>query len=306
MTNTVADTKGRAEISALALRLALGIVFVIGGTNKLGQLMDPATRDGLVASYTGTAGYINSFFLDYLFDGRFGGWLTEGTFLTLLSSFELVTGLLLMAGLAVRPLSLIYGFLLWSFVIALPVVTAPGVTVDEAVFRSPAILVMIRDIGLSGMMFVLFGLGAGAYSLDRRWRLESQDRDPPSWDHLGLLLRLSVGFIFLVGGAFAGMDHIQSFAMPGWLLLVLGLVLVSGLGVRVAGYAAAAVILWYMATKLSLDKSLIANLNGIKREFAISVAGGLLGWLGGGAKFTVNDLVSSAKSLIGRSAAGAG
>ena len=299
--NAHVEEQRGAEIAALALRLGLGIVFVIGGANKLNQLMDPATHDGLVASYTGTTGYINSFFLDYLFSGRFSSWLTADFFLTLLSSFEFVTGLLLVAGLAVRPVSLIYGFLLWSFVMALPVVTAPGVSVEEAVIHSPAILVQIRDIGLSGMMFVLFGLGAGAYSLDRRWGLGSPDRGLPSWDNLGLLLRLSVGLIFLVGGAFAGLDHIQSFATPGWVLFILGLLLVSGFGVRVAGYAVAAVILWYLATKLSLDKSLIANLNGIKRELALLVAGGLLGWLGGGAKFTINDLVRSAKSLIDRS-----
>lgn len=300
MTNTDADAKGRAEISALALRLGLGLVFVIGGANKLGKLLDPSSHDGLVASYTGTAGYINSFFLEFLFDGRLGGWLTEGGFLTLLSSFELVTGVMLMAGLAVRPLALIYGFLLWSFVIALPVVTAPGVVVEQSVFRSPAILVQIRDIGLSGMMFVLFGLGAGIYSLDRRWSLEDPDRGPASWRHMGLLLRLSVGFMFLVGGAFAGMDHIQSFAMPGWVLFGLGLLLVGGFGVRVAGYGAAAIMLWYMATKLSLDKNLIANLNGIKREFAILAAGGLLGWFGGGAKYRIKDLAASTKALIGR------
>lgn len=303
--NAHIDKPRRIEIAALALRLGLGIVFVIGGANKLNQLMDPETHDGLVASYTGATGYINSFFLDYLFGGRFGSWLTADFFLTLLSSFELVTGLLLVAGLAVRPLSLIYGFLLWSFVMALPVVTAPGVIVDEAVIRSPAMLVQIRDIGLSGMMFVLFGLGAGAYSLDRRWGLGSPDRGLRSWDHPGLLLRLSVGFVFLVGGAFAGLDHIQSFATPGWILLILGLLLISGFGVRLAGYAAAAVILWYLAVKLSLDKSLIANLNGIKRELALFVAGGLLGWLGGGAKFTIIDLVHSAKSLVDRSETGA-
>lgn len=300
MTNSDKDRNGPDQIPALALRLGLGIVFVIGGVNKLGQLMDPATHDGLVASYTGTTGYINSFFLDYLFGGRFGEWLNADVFLTLLSSFELVAGLLLIIGLAVRPLSLIYGFMLWSFVIALPVVTAPGITVDGSVIRAPAMLVQIRDIGLSGMMFALFALGAGVYSLDRRWRLERPDRARPAWDYPGLLLRLSLGIILVVGGAFAGMDHIQSFAVPGWILLILGLLLLSGYGVRAAGYAAVLVILWYVGSKLSLDKSVIANLNGIKRELAILVAAGLLGWLGGGGRFTIDGLGRSIKRLFDR------
>ena len=161
----------------------------------------------------------------------------------------------MVVGLAVRPLSLIYAFLLWSFVIALPVVTAPGVETDVSTFRSPAILIQIRDIGLSGMMLVLFNLGSGVFSADRRLGLVSAERRVASWDHLGLLLRLSVGFIFLVAGAFAGMDHIPSFASNAWLLLALGLVLVSGHGVRWAGYIVVAVMLWFMWSKLNLDKS---------------------------------------------------
>lgn len=300
MTNSGPGKYATNEFAALALRLGLGIVFVIGGANKLGKLMDPATHDGLVASYTGTTGYINSFFLDYLFGGRFGDWLTADVFLTLLSSFELVAGLLLVIGLAVRPLSLIYAFMMWSFVIALPVVTVPEMAVDGSAIRAPALLVQIRDIGLSGMMFALFALGAGVYSLDRRWGLENQDRSQPDWEHLGLLLRLSAGVIFMVGGAFAGMDHIQSFAVPGWILFVLGLMLISGLGARAAGLAVVLVMLWYMASKLSLDKSLIGNLNGIKREFAILVAGGLLGWRGGGDRYTINGLIGSIKQLFDR------
>jgi|OM-RGC.v1.029007504 hypothetical protein len=53
----------------------------------------------------------------------------------MLSVFELVSGLLLIVGLVVRPLSLAYAFLLWSFVVALPVMTAPGTT-DKTWLRS--------------------------------------------------------------------------------------------------------------------------------------------------------------------------
>ncbi|MFQ5534439.1 MAG: DoxX family protein [Sphingomonadales bacterium] len=283
---------------ALILRVGLGLVFVIGGANKLGQLLNAATHDGLVAKYTGAAGYINGFFLDFLFSGRFGDWLSPSAFLTALSSFELISGILLVVGLAVRPLSLIYAFLLWTFVMSLPVATTPGIAVDVSTYQSPAMLVQIRDIGLSGMMFVLFNLGAGIHSLDRRLGFEDTDREIAGWDNLGLLLRLSVGVIMIVGGAFAGGDHIQSFATSGWILLLLGVLLVSGHGVRLAGGAVIGVMLWYMAAKLDLDKSLIGNLNGIKREFAIMAAAGLLVWRGGGGRFTFVGLIRSVQGLF--------
>ncbi len=272
--------------TGLILRIGLGLVFTIGGWSKLSQLISANAHDGLVASYTGSTGYINSFFMEYLFASE-RSWLTPDIFLTSLSTFELISGIFLLAGLIVRPLALIYAFLLWSFVIALPVVTAPGVDPSIAVFRSPEILIMIRDIGLSGLMFILFNVGAGPYALDHRLGLERRDREVPAWDYLGLLLRLSLGVIFLVGGIFAGMDHIATFAVTSWLLLPIGLVMLVGHGARYAGLAAAFVMIWYIGTKLNFDASLISNLNSFKRELALLSAGIVLGLKGGGGLYTL-------------------
>jgi uncharacterized membrane protein YphA (DoxX/SURF4 family) len=88
--------------------VGIGLVFVIGGWNKLSQLIDPAREAAIVAAYTRPHGYINVFFTDYLFSGAFGEWLTPWSFLTLLSTFELVSGLALITGLLVRSLALIW------------------------------------------------------------------------------------------------------------------------------------------------------------------------------------------------------
>lgn len=276
--------------AALVLRIGVGVVFISGGVNKLVKLFGSATHDALVSTYVSPSGYINAFFFDYFFGGRFGDWATPSLFLTALSSFEVVTGILLVAGLFVRPISLIYGFLLWTFVMALPVTTTPGVVPWAKTYLSPAMLVQIRDIGLSGMMFVLYVLGSGARSLDYRLWQRDTARPRPQWDHAGLLLRLSVAVVFIVGGTFASMDHITSFATPPWILLILGLALAGCVGVRVAGYATAAVMLWYIFTKFNLDKGLIGNLNAVKREFAFLAAGVVLGRLGGGTAFSLTEL----------------
>ena len=282
---------GRPEVIALALRTGLGLVFVIGGWNKLSQLLDPAREAAIVATYTSPHGYINAFFQDYLFDGVLGHLVTPWGFLTALSTFELVGGLALVAGLLVRPLALIFGLMLWTFVMALPVSTVPGVDlVGVTTYHSPAILVQIRDIAMSGLMFVLYCTGPGLLAADARLFARAPARPPVDWDALGLLLRLSVAAPLVVGGVFAGFDHIQSFATHPVVLTVIGVAAAGSIAPRVTGAAVVAVMLWFIATKVGFDKSLIANLNGFKRELALLAAGAVLSYAGGGARFAVSPV----------------
>ena len=300
MTTADREAPSRESLAqaALWLRVGLGIVFVSGGWNKLGKLLDPLTKETLVGSYMSTSGYINAFFQEYLFAEGGLSCLTPWLFLTSLSTFELISGILLIVGLAVRPLALIYGFLLWTFVIALPVVTTPGVEVTVKTYLSPAILVQIRDICLSGLMFVLFNLGSGARSLDERLCRCPPVREAVDWNPLGVLLRLSLAAVFIVTGMFFGMDHIMTFASTPWVLLPIGLLFASGHFIRVAGAATVAVMLWYMWTKLNIDKSLIANLNSIKREFALIAAGAVAVSLGGGTYFTLLEEAKKARTCV--------
>lgn len=271
---------------ALWLRLGLGAVFIVGGCSKLSQLLDANSSAAIVAQYMGPAGYINTFFTDYLFNSSLGAVLSPWGFLTALSSFELLSGMMLVAGLLVRPLALIYAFLLWSFVFSLPVVTTPGVDPQVATYTAPALFVQARDIALSGLMFVLFNLGSGRFSVDR---LMGKHLPPltntVSFDALALLARLSLAAPLLIGGFFAGMSNIQSFAIPGIVLIIMGMGVLSGIGLRALALAAMAGMFWYMLTKLSIEKSLIANLNGFKREFALAAGFGILAWYGGGNRY---------------------
>jgi uncharacterized membrane protein YphA (DoxX/SURF4 family) len=272
------------EQAALVLRIGLGLVMVSGGLAKLSKLLSSSAQADMVASYMGSSGYINQFFHEYIFSS---GLISPWFFLTSLSTVEFLAGILLIIGLAIRPVALLFGLMFWSFVIALPVVTTPGVDISVKTYTAPAILVMIRDIALSGMMFTLYNLGSGSMSLDEKIFGPSVIEQKASWDNLGLLLRFSLGVVFVVGGAFYGLSNIKSFASP-WILLPIGLVLIAGNGAKYAGYAAILVIGWYMITHLSLDKSLIANLNGIKREIGLLAAAVVLSLLGGGNCFTVS------------------
>ena len=280
---------------ALALRLGLGILFITGGCWKLSRAIDPASADALVALYISDKGYINSFFLNYLFDGALGFLLSPWLFLTALSTFELLSGIALVAGFLVRPLSLIYGLLLWSFVFSLPVTTSPGASIADPTYMAPAMFVQIRDIGLSGMFFVLYNLGSGAFSVDQRLALRQPDH-AASWDHLGLLLRLSLGVIFVIGGFFAGMPNIKDFGVPGFILAVAGLAMMLGVGVRLGAAVFLAVMLYYMASKLSFDKGLLDNLNAVKREIAFVPAAVILALMDGGRLFSLEMMLGSWRS----------
>lgn len=303
---SVVDSR-RTDTIALALRTGLGSVFLIGGWWKLSRALDPERADALVTRYMAGDGYINAFFAQYLFEGPAGVVLSPLVFLTLLSSFELIAGAALIAGLFVRALSFVYAFLIWSFIFALPVMTTPGVVVEGKAITSPALLVQARDIGLSGMFFVLLNLGSGPMSLDRQWFGHGFAPARVNWDAYGLLLRLSVAIVFLVGGFFAGLDHIKSFVPAPLLLIAIGLALASGHGVRVAAAAAGAVVLWYSVGKLSFDATLWNNLNAIKRELAYLAACGVMIAYQGGRAYRLSDLFRTPAAAVlgaGRPASG--
>lgn len=286
-----------ANMIALILRAGLALVFIAGGWWKLSRALDPGRAEALVSRYMADNGYINAFFNQYLFADA-GALLTPLSFLILLSAFELLSGLLLLAGVLVRALSFVYAFLLWSFVVALPVVTAPGADIEAASYFSPALLVQIRDIGLSGMFFVLFNLGSGAYSADQRFFNRGFPPLEANWNAYGLLLRLSVASVFIVGGFFAGYDHIKTFVDLPVLMIAIGVVLASGHGVRIAAAAAFAVIAWYCIDKLSPEMTLWGNYNAVKRELAYLAACGALFVYQGGRAYRLGDAFKSPMAAI--------
>jgi len=283
---------------ATILRIGVGLVFVIGGWNKLYQLLSMDLSAAIVTSYTGGKGYINDFFMNYLFSD--GSLLTPWGFLTALSTFELLSGVALVVGLMVRPLALIYAFLLWTFVFSLPVVTTPGVESTVATYTSPAMFVQIRDIALSGFMFALLIMGSGRFSLDSRVLTNGVNSEEVDWNNLGLLLRLSLAIPLVIGGLFGGFANITTYATFQPLLFILGVMLVIGVKVREAAALTFVIMLWYAATKFSVDKSAIAILNGFKREFATAAVAIILVVRNGGTAYTPQDIKARIRYALGK------
>jgi len=289
---------------AFILRLGVGLVFFAGGLAKLSKLLVPSAQADMVNLYLSPGGYINQFFYNYLFvDGALSTFMTPWLFLTSLSALEFIAGVALLVGIGVRAFSLIFAFLCWTFVLALPVVNATGFEIVTKTHTAPAILVMIRDIAISGILFVLYNIGPGSWSLDKKLFNVSTENKEINWDALGLLLRLSIGFVFIVGGAFYGLENIKSFAHPA-LLIIVGLILVMGNGARYAGYAGTAILLWYMFNTMALDKGIIGNLNSVKREFALLASTVVLAILGGGNSHTLMGLFSRSQNESSSSSSG--
>lgn len=287
----VAWGRGHDDLATVAqtLRIGVGVLFVAGGWNKLSQLLSTTSSDAIVNSYTSTSGYINEFFMVWMFGPASP--LSPWGFLTALSAFELISGVMLIVGLLVRPLALVYAFLLWSFVVSLPVVTTNGIDPGVKTYMAPAIFVQIRDIALSGFMFALYGLGSGRRSLDAH--IFGADAIKPliSWDVAGVLLRLSLAVVFIVGGLFAGMPNIKSFLEPGLILTAIGMAMLWGGQVtRIAGAFACAVLVYYIATKVGPSVGLVGSFNAIKREIALLAVGLIVAIRGTGVLWTATDI----------------
>ncbi|MEP2102488.1 MAG: DoxX family protein [Parasphingorhabdus sp.] len=288
--------------AAAILRVGLGLVFVAGGWWKLSRAIDSTQSGDFVARYMADNGYINGFFADYLFASR-DAVLTPLSFLTMLSAFELLCGILLLAGLLVRPLSILYAFLLWTFVIALPVDVIGSAGPDEAGYFSPAILVQIRDIAMSGMFLTLIALGSGAYSLDRKLFGRGAHSERATWDDIGLVLRVSLALTFLVAGFFAGYDHIKVWFDVPFLLAVVGIGLVAGHGTRIFAIIAGLIVVYYCFGKIDFGNAPWDNFNAIKRELAFIASSAVLAIWGGGAHLkAINAIREPVAVLFGQKA----
>lgn len=170
-------------------------------------------------------------------------------------------------------------------------VTTPGVVPEQATYTSPALFVQVRDVALSGLFFLLYNLGSGRYSLDEYFNTGKplyRANIGQRWNELGLLLRVSLALPFLVAGFFYGLDYIQTFTLPAWLNMTLGVAILAGIQTRIVASAVAVAMLYFIFQKLNLDKSLIANLNGFKREFGFVAASLVLLHAGGGVYFTMD------------------
>jgi hypothetical protein len=74
---------------------------------------------------------------------------------------------------------------------------------------------------------------------------------------------------------------------PAWLLLLPAAPLLLNVGVRPAGAMTVLIMSWFIIGNFDLERSLVANMNAAKREYAFVAAGIVLAFCGGGCLFSI-------------------
>lgn len=238
------------------LRIALGVVFVIGGFKLvLTPWIGVPDAQALVAQYTDPAtGYISPLFATKITE-TLG--LSIGTFLLIMGVMEITLGVMLGVGIFTPMVAVQMGLMLWAFTAANPVVGA---------------IRLSRDLALMGLCFAVALAGAGAWSLDGYWR-----RLPPlvrgRRNVVLVIVRLSLAYPLLASAIFSGgvFENPLNTTLPGGIVFLLGLLLAAGLLARWVSLLLALWMLYLLPAHVAAE-GLFLGLNEVKREIGLLAA----------------------------------
>jgi uncharacterized membrane protein YphA (DoxX/SURF4 family) len=248
-----------AEICMTGLRVALGIIFIIGGI-KLAFLGDTSA---LATSYTHPeTGWLSPVFADKITQLLGIG---VGPFLRTQGWVEIVLGLLMALGVGTRVVAVIMGLMFWVFAVANPVAGE---------------IRLSRDLALMGCCFAVAFAGAQVWSVDGHlWQRRSTFASYQ--DGILVLIRLSLAFTLLTSAVFAAgpfANHLNT-TLPIVLVLGMGALLAVGLRPHWVMGLLALWMLYVIATSMGA-KGIYVGLDSVKRElglFAAAVVYALLG-----------------------------
>ncbi len=241
------------------LRVALGVIFIIGGI-KLAFLGDTSA---LATSYTNPEkGWLSPVFADKITQILGVG---IGPFLRTQGLVEIALGLLMALGVGTRVVAVIMGLMFWVFAAANPVAGE---------------IRLSRDIALMGCCFAVALAGAGRWSLDGRlWQRQATFASYP--DGILVLLRLSLAFTLLTSAVFASgpfANHLNT-TLPIVMVLVMGALLAVGLRPHWIMGVLALWMLYVVATSIGA-KGIYFGLDSAKRELGFLVAAAVYALLG--------------------------
>ncbi|ETX04835.1 MAG: hypothetical protein ETSY2_26480 [Candidatus Entotheonella gemina] len=248
-----------ADVCMTWLRVALGVIFIIGGI-KLAFLGDTSA---LAASYTNPEkGWLSPVFADKITQILGIG---VGPFLRTQGLVEIALGLLMALGIGTRVVAVIMGLMFWVFAAANPVAGE---------------IRLSRDLALMGCCFAVAFAGAGAWSLDGRlWQRSSTFTSYQ--DGILVLIRLSLAFTLLTSAVFASgpfANHLNT-TLPLVMVLVMGALLAVGLRPHWIMGLLALWMLYVVAASMGA-KGVYFGLDSAKRELGFLVAAVVYALLG--------------------------
>ncbi|PON15343.1 hypothetical protein C2W62_24310 [Candidatus Entotheonella serta] len=247
------------DICMTWLRVALGIIFIIGGI-KLAFLGETSA---LAANYTNPEkGWLSPVFADKI--TQITG-IGVGPFLRTQGLVEIALGLLMALGVGTRVVAVIMGLMFWVFAAANPVAGE---------------IRLSRDLALMGCCFAVAFAGAGTWSLDGRlWQRQSTFASYQ--DSILILIRLSLAFTLLASAVFAHgpfANHLNT-TLPIVVVLAMGVLLAVGLRPHWIMGLLALWMLYVIATSIGA-KGIYFGLDSAKRELGFLAAATVYALLG--------------------------
>jgi len=238
------------------LRVALGVIFVIGGLKLiLPTLFGIPDHEALATSFTDPVkGWISPFFAEKVTE-MLG--IRISLFLYVQGFIEVFLGVLMILGVFTPMVAVNIGLMFWAFTVA-----SPGIGQIR----------LSRDLALMGFSFAIALAGAGLWSIDGKLRrLPSMFRERK--DLVLVIIRLSLAYPLVASALFSGgvLDNHLNTTIHVALVLLMGISLVAGVIPR---WVMLLIILWmlYVLPENLFAKGFFSGLDSIKREIGLLAA----------------------------------
>jgi len=246
----------RSDRLLALLRVALGVIFVIGGLKLvLPTLFGIPGHEALATSFTDpTKGWISPFFAEKVTEVL---GIRISMLLYIQGFIEVLLGVLMILGVFTPMVAVNIGLMFWAFTVA-----SPGIGQIR----------LSRDLALMGFCFAIALAGAGPWSIDGKLRrLPSMFRERK--DLVLLTIRLSLAYPLIASALFSGgvlNNHLNT-TLPAELVLATGVLLAVGVLPRWAMLLVGLWMLYVLPVNL-FAKGLYTGLDSIKREIGLLAA----------------------------------
>lgn len=232
------------------LRIALGLVFVIGGI----KLAFPADATALANSYVDPSSGWISIFYQQLITENLGLEISE--FLRIQGMIEIMLGLALILGMFTPLLSALMGVMFLGFVVANP---------DIGEIR------LARDIALAGLAFSISLAGGGTFSMDGLM-FKKRSRFVEYREPVLFLIRVSLALALAIAALFTPelfpqhhFGNVLNSMFPVEFVFILAGMLLLGFFPRIALVLFSIWMIYLIGASL-LAKPFYLALDGVKRE----------------------------------------
>lgn len=274
------------------VRIGLGL-FLLGNAWVFYELLsDPNLTPAFLWDRYGIHGDVATFLTGVFFEGLAS--LKPQTFAATAFGVQVVGGLALLLGFMARYVAGFFSIviaIIWliHFAEVTPFVLGEG---DSSHLKEP--VGHLKQLGLALLFRVVTNLGSGRYSLDSKFAKRFSPAIGRSWNSIALELRSALAILFLSAAvSFTFFDQ-TLYAVPSWMLYLVGAMVFLGLAPRLSGSLFLVVIAWHFVLGLKGLEDISEILEFVLSEAPFIAAGVVFMVFGSGDKFQPH------KKLVGK------